>query len=590
MLRTHTAGELRIEHEGEEVALCGWVSSRRDHKGTVFVDLRDRYGLTQLVFRRGEAGDALVVERGSVLPLETCIRVTGVVSPRPEGLRNPRLPTGDIEVLVRELEVLGPARTPPLDIEDEIEAADEMRMRYRYLDLRRRPMARILAKRHLVSRIIRAHLEARDFLEVETPLLTRSTPEGARDYLVPSRERKGRFYALPQSPQIFKQILMVAGVDRYYQLARCFRDEDLRADRQPEFTQLDLEMSFVSEEDVMELVEGLLAELLREVRGVEVARPFPRLSYREAMLRYGSDKPDLRYDLPLRDVTEGLSSSGFRVFSAAVESGGRIRGIRLEGGAALSRREIEGLEETARENGGRGLVWLKVAAGGEVSGPAAKFLTGGEIPFLLREFEAEAGDLLLLAADREQVAAEALGAVRAAAARVRSLIPAETWRPLWVVDFPLVEWNEEEGRFDPRHHPFTAPRPEDLDLLESDPAAVRARAYDLVLNGVELGGGSIRIHRPDLQERVFRGIGIPEAEARDKFGFLLDALSYGAPPHGGIAVGLDRLVMLLAGVGSIREVIPFPKTTTAACPLSGAPAEVSPRQLEELGIRLAGEE
>ncbi len=585
MLRTHTAGELRFENVGERAFLCGWVASRRDHKGTIFVDLRDRYGLMQCVLRRGEGEDALVMERGSELPLETCIRVSGEVSARPEGLRNRKMPTGDVELLVDELEVLGTAETPPFELEADGELSDELRMRYRYLDLRRKKMTALMVLRHQVTSRIRHWLDEQGFLDVETPILTKSTPEGARDYLVPSRERKGAYYALPQSPQLFKQLLMVAGIDRYYQIARCFRDEDLRADRQPEFTQLDLEMAFVTEEDVLQILEDLTVLLLREFRDHEAATPFLRMSYAEAMATYGTDRPDLRFGLEISDLTESLADSGFRAFSATAQAGGRIRALRVPGGATLSRKQLSGLEDVARENGGKGLVWLKVGDDLALGGPAAKFLGEPENEALKGRLGAQAGDLLLAAADQERVVAQALGAVRLEVGRVLDLIDREAWCPLFVVDWPLFEWNEDEQRFDALHHPFTSPMAEDLDMLETDPAAVRARAYDLVVNGVELGGGSIRIHQEKTQRRVFDALAISEEDADAKFGFLLQALKYGAPPHGGFAVGLDRLVAQLAGVTSLREVIAFPKTTSAACPLTGAPAPVSEDQLGDLGIR-----
>jgi aspartyl-tRNA synthetase len=588
MLRTHTAGELRAAQAGLDVTLCGWVASRRDHKGTIFVDLRDRYGLTQLVLRHGEGGGALSLGKGSELPLETCLRARGRVALRPEGLRNPRMPTGDIEVLVEEYDVLGPAETPPFPIEEDIDAAEELRMKYRYIDLRRDSMREMIVGRHRIAGAVRSWLSARDFVEVETPLLTRSTPEGARDYLVPSRQRKGSFYALPQSPQLFKQILMVAGLDRYYQIARCFRDEDLRADRQPEFTQIDVEMSFVEGEDVIGVLSGLAAHLWREFRGVDLALPLRSIPYGEAMERYGSDKPDLRFGLPISDLTEPLSGSGFRAFAETAVAGGRVRGLNAEKGAGLSRKQIGELEELARDNGGRGLVWFKVEAGG-LAGPAAKFLAPAELDTIRDRLAGQVGDLLLLAADRKKTVEAVLGAVRLRVGQLLGLRREGDWSALIVTDFPLLEWNEEEGRFDALHHPFTAPRPDDMGLLGADPAAVRAQAYDLVINGVEVGGGSIRIHEEALQARVFSALGLGPEPAREKFGFLLEAFRYGAPPHGGFAIGFDRLVALLLGRSSIREVIPFPKTTSGQCPLTSAPAGVAAGQLADLGLRTGTE-
>jgi aspartyl-tRNA synthetase len=585
MLRTHTCGELRIEHAEEEVVLCGWVETRRDHGGVLFVDLRDRDGITQVVLR---PEDEALFARADALRPEWVVRVTGRVRPRPEEARNPDRATGDVEVVASELEVLNEAEPLPVGLTDEDLSSDELRFKYRYLDLRRPAMRDAMLLRHQALQQVRASSTALGFVEIETPFLTRSTPEGARDYLVPSRVHPGQFYAMPQSPQLFKQLLMVAGMDRYFQVVRCFRDEDLRADRQPEFTQLDLEMSFAGEEDVREVTERIVVDLFRETIGIEPERPFPLMTYADAMLRYGTDKPDLRFGLELVDVTEGVRGCGFGVFTRTVEGGGVVRGLRVPGAASFSRKDIDGLTAVVAEYGARGLAWLKVEE--PVRSSFAKFLEEEERDRLLAAMEAEAGDLLLFVADKEKTAAAALGALRLALGRRLGLIPEGEYRLHWVVDFPLLEWNEDEERWDAQHHPFTAPHPEDLELLATDPGRVRAVAYDLVLNGSEAAGGSVRIHRSDVQQQVFRVLGIEEEEAREKFGFLLDAFRYGAPPHAGIAFGFDRIVSELAGFSSIREVIAFPKTTSAACLLTGAPSAVSPDQLEELRLRVVESE
>ncbi len=584
-LRTHACGELRAEHAGREVRLCGWIANRRDHGGIFFLDLRDRFGLVQVTVdpECKEADEAMLALAAS-LRAEDVVCCRGRVCLRPESQVNPDRETGEIEVVATDLEVLTRAETPPIDLFDDAETGTELRLKYRYLDLRRRPMLRALEARAAFVTALRRSLEGLEFLEVETPILTKTTPEGARDYLVPSRIHKGSVYALPQSPQIFKQILMLSGVDRYYQIARCFRDEDLRADRQPEFTQCDLEMSFVEEEDVMRAVETAVAAAFEEAFGVEVELPMPRISYGEAMRRFGSDKPDLRFGLELVEASDFAAGTGFRVFDGAVEDGGAIVGLRVPGGASLSRKEIQALEECAREHGAKGLAWCKVG-GGELTGPLARWFEGGRREVLCEGMKAAEGDLCLFAAGRRSRAQRILGAVRTALGAKLGLADPKVRRFCWVTDFPLFEWSEERERYEFCHHPFTAPKDLEADLA-AEPETRLSRAYDLILNGWELGSGSIRIHDPEVQRRVFRFLGMEEEEAQAKFGFLLEAFRYGAPPHGGFAFGIDRIVALGLGLTNLREVIAFPKTTTAACPMTGAPSVVDPAQLEELGWRL----
>jgi aspartyl-tRNA synthetase len=577
-MRTHRCGELRGEHGGETVALCGWVAHQRDHGGVLFVDLRDREGVVQVVIHPEEQPDAHAI--ASRLKTESVIRVEGEVRARPQGTVNPDLPTGEVEVAVAAIEILSEADTPPFPIEDRIQASEDLRLRHRYLDIRRPEMAEALRLRHRAFSAIHRFFDERGFVEVETPMLTRSTPEGARDFLVPSRLQPGEFYALPQSPQLFKQILMVAGLDRYYQIVRCFRDEDLRADRQPEFTQLDVEMSFVNEEDVQLLIEEMLADVWRETLDVEVKTPFPRLPYAEAMRRYGSDKPDLRYGMELADLSQAFKGTGFRAFAGALDKGGVVKGLAAPGAASWSRKDLDGLVVEAQGRGASGLVWIAFT-GDEVRSPVEKYLSAEELAAIREGTGAGDGDLALLVADPEPRTNTVLDGLRRLVAERLDLVPEGEWAFTWITEPPLFEWAEEDSRWVSVHHPFTSPVGDDLS-----PETAKARAYDVVLNGWELGGGSIRIHRPDVQRKVFEALGFTAEEAQAKFGFLLEAFRYGVPPHGGIAFGLDRMSMVLAGRDNIREVIAFPKTQSGADLLTGAPAEVDEIQLRDVGLQL----
>lgn len=581
--RSHHCGVLGKDMAGQHVILCGWVSKRRDHGGLIFIDLRDRSGIVQIVVDPDTAGSSF--KTAEDIRNEYVIKVSGTVRMRDEATVNANIATGMIEVMAEEIEVLNSAKTPPFYIQDNIDTDENLRLKYRYLDLRRPEMQRNLILRHKVTKLMRDYLDSRDFLEIETPMLTKSTPEGARDYLVPSRVNPGKFYALPQSPQIFKQLLMVAGMERYFQIARCFRDEDLRADRQPEFTQLDMEMSFMEVDEILELMEGLIAYIFEGALGKKIQVPFQRLTWDEAMDRYGSDKPDLRFGMELINMVEAVKDSDFKVFNTIIENGGIVKAINVKGYAAIPRRELDGLVDFVGIYGAKGLAWMQIQEDGSVKSPIAKFFSEAHLANILKTAAAEPGDLLLFVADKPAVVAQALGALRIEMAKRRNLIDHDALAFTWVVDFPMFEYDEEEKRYVAMHHPFTAPRDEDLPLLQTDPGKVYAKAYDMVLNGTEIGGGSIRIHRRDVQKQVFSAIGLTDEQAAEKFGFMMNAFEYGAPPHGGLAFGLDRLIMIMAQRDSIRDVIAFPKTQSAACLMTQAPNDVDEKQLRELHIK-----
>ena len=582
MNRTHNNGELRLENVGQTVELKGWVAKKRNLGALVFIDLRDRYGITQIIINEEMENISKDIKN------EYILYVKGTVVERSS--KNPNMPTGDIEVDASEIKIINTANTTPIIVADDTDALEETRMQYRYLDLRRPVMQNKILTRHKITRSIREYLDNHDFVDIETPYLNRSTPEGARDFLVPSRVHHGDFYALPQSPQLFKQLLMVAGFEKYYQIARCFRDEDLRADRQPEFTQIDMELSFVDVDDVIDVNERLLAYLFKEVLDIDVQLPIQRMTWQEAMDRFGSDKPDLRFGMELKNVTDIVKNCGFGVFTGAIENGGTVRGINANGQGSMPRKKIDALVDFAKGYGAKGLAYIAIHEDGSLKSSFSKFMTEDEMNALVEAMEGKPGDLLLFAADRNKIVWNVLGALRVELAGQMGLLDKNDYKFLWVTEFPQFEWSDEEERFVAMHHPFTMPMDEDLDKLESDPGSVRAKAYDIVLNGTEIGGGSVRIHQADVQSRMFKALGLTDEVANEKFGFLLDAFKYGVPPHAGLAYGLDRLVMLMAKRDSIRDVIAFPKVKDASCLLTNAPDVVDAKQLEDLSIRITESE
>lgn len=583
--RTDSCGTINADHVGKEVVLCGWVERRRDHGGLIFIDLRDRSGVLQVVASPDHNMDSF--HKAEDVRNEYVLCVRGKVTERDADAINPNLPTGKYEVYCEELRVLNTAKTPPFYIQDNVDVDENIRLKYRYLDLRRPEMQRNLILRHKVTKAMRDFFDRHDFLEIETPMLTKSTPEGARDYLVPSRVNPGTFYALPQSPQIFKQILMVAGYEKYFQIVRCFRDEDLRADRQPEFTQLDIEMSFVEQEDVLKTMETMIAEIFKKTLDVDVQLPMARITWDEAMDKYGSDKPDLRFGMEFKDLTDCVKDTEFKVFRSVIDNGGVVKGINVKGDAGIPRRELDALVDYVAPFGAKGVAWAAFNEDGTIKSQIMKFLGEDTIREIGKQFDAQPGDLVLMIADKPAVVAKSLGELRLEMGRRMGLIDPDKLAFTWVTDFPMFEYSEEDKRFVAMHHPFTMPRPEDMDILQSDPGAVKAIAYDMVLNGVEIGGGSCRIYTSDVQEKVFAAIGLSEEESRSKFGFMLDAFKYGAPPHAGCAFGLDRLVMLMAKRQSIRDVIAFPKTQSASDIMCQAPNTVAEKQLRELHIKTA---
>lgn len=584
MLRTHNCGQLTTANIGETITLNGWVQTRRDLGGVLFIDLRDRTGIVQVVFNPAYSGDALQI--ADRVRSEYVLAVKGEVVLREDETINKNLPTGEIEVRITEIEVLNAAKTPPFFIEDGIEVDESVRLKYRYLDLRRPEMQKTLMLRSKAAKIFRDFLDGEGFIDVETPILTKSSPEGARDYLVPSRVHAGEFFALPQSPQIYKQLLMVSGLERYYQIARCFRDEDLRSDRQPEFTQVDIETSFLTQDNLLDMMEQLMVKLFKETVNVDIPTPFQRITHADAMDKYGSDKPDLRFGLELVNVSNIVAASGVKVFASVIEKGGEVKCLNAKGCGTWTRKEIDSLEPYAARYGAKGLAWIQVKEG-ELKGPIVKFFNEQELEQIKTAVGAEEGDLLLFSADTKKVVADVLGALRLKIGSDLGLIDEKAFKFVWVVDFPLLGYDEDAKRYVAEHHPFTRPREEDVHLFDTDPGQIRAQAYDIVLNGYEVGGGSMRIYKRDVQEKMFAALGLPEEESRDKFGYLMDAFEYGTPPHGGIAFGFDRLVMLLAGRTNLRETIAFPKTANATDLLMNAPSEVDTSQLQQLHIKLA---